>query len=121
MRLRPREVRVADVTIHGVKREKNPRAQTLAPRMRIGHEEGNEFSNGNVFIKSAIAKRLIPAKRKAERAQKRAGSPPATRLAWVTLQPATAKAKKAKERFTQWRRFLVYTRAPRPVFRMLTT
>jgi hypothetical protein len=49
-----------------------------------------------------MAKRLNPAMTKANRAQKSAGSLPASLLAWVRLHPATENAKKAKERLTQW-------------------
>jgi hypothetical protein len=91
------------VTIQGVNREKIAKEQTVAPRMRTGQEVGNVFWNGKTFMKRAIANKLSPAIRNAERAQKTAGSLPANLLAWVTLHPATEKAKKAKERLTQWR------------------
>ena len=120
MRARPWGVRVADLTIQGVNNEKSAKVTTVAPRDFIGHDEGSEFRKGNVFMKRAIAKRLRPAMTNASRAQNRAGSLPASLLAWVTLQAETEKAKKANERLTQWPRFLEYTRAPRPALRILT-
>ena len=54
------------------------------------------FETGNVSMNNAMAKRLSPAMRNAIRAQKSAGSLPASLLAWVTLHPDTEKSEKGE-------------------------
>ena len=101
MSVRPLGLRLAELTIQGVNNEKIAKAQVLAARIRTGHEVGKTFSNGKVSKNSARENRLREAITNAKRAQKTAGSLPASLLTWVILHPATEIAKKAKDRLTQ--------------------
>jgi hypothetical protein len=111
---------VAELTIQGLSIEKSMKAQADAPKIRIGQDVGRVFRKGNTWKNSTIANMLRLAITNARRAQKRAGSLPASLLTWVILHPAIEKAKRANDRLTQWLLFLEYTRAPRAKLRRLT-
>jgi hypothetical protein len=96
---------VADITIQGVKSEIPENAAAEEARMRTARLDGSDLWNGNTWRNSTSAKALKVAMKNADRAQKRAGSPPANLLTCVRLHPAREKAKRANDRFTSRRGF----------------
>jgi hypothetical protein len=77
-----------------------------AVRIRAGKERGSSFREGNVWKKRTSVYVLRAAARNDHRAQRMAGSLPATFVARPVLHAATARAKNANERLTQRRGFL---------------